>query len=214
MKKHPSSAALAFVRGITRRPANYPHKGPVTRKMYPFDDVIMVYINEALFHKMQNQNCNIFADDTIIYSFGSNAEDISSKLQRTLDTIMPWYMSNRLSINANKSAVMLIGKPSQIQDDVDIKINAIRNEQVHSMKYLGICIDNILSWDVQCDKLCANVAGKISVLRRIRPFCRTNTLKLLYVKTIQPVFLLCLFCLVSHKARQHLKVTTCPKLRC
>ena len=56
------------------------------------------------------------------------------------------------------------------------------------MKYLGIYIDNRLSWDVQCDKLCANVAGKISVLRRIRPFCRPNTLKLLYEKTIQPVF--------------------------
>ena len=89
---------------------------------------------------------------------------------------------------ANKSAVMLIGKPSQIQDDVDIKINDILIEQVQSMKYLGIYIDNKLSWDVQCDKLCANVAGKISVLRRIRPFCRTNTLKLLYEKTIQPVF--------------------------
>ena len=83
---------------------------------------------------------------------------------------------------------MLIGKPSQIQDDVDIKINDIRIEQVHSMKYFGIYIDNRLSWDVQCDKLCANVAGKISVLRRIRPFCRPNTLKLLYEKTIQPVF--------------------------
>ena len=48
-------------------------------------------------------------------------------------------------------------------------------------------INDRLSWDVQCDKLCSNVAGKISVLHRI--FCRLkNTLKLLYEKTIQPVF--------------------------
>ena len=39
--KHQSSALLAFVRGIHRRPVNSPHKGPVTRKMFPFDDVIM-----------------------------------------------------------------------------------------------------------------------------------------------------------------------------
>ena len=39
--KHQSSASLAFVRGIHRWPVNYPHKGPVTRKMFPFDDVIM-----------------------------------------------------------------------------------------------------------------------------------------------------------------------------
>ena len=39
--KHQRSASLAFVRGIPRWPVNSPHKGPVTRKMFPFDDVIM-----------------------------------------------------------------------------------------------------------------------------------------------------------------------------
>ena len=40
-KKNQSSASLAFVRGIHRRPVNSPHKWPVTRKMFPFDDVII-----------------------------------------------------------------------------------------------------------------------------------------------------------------------------
>ena len=41
--KHQSSVPLAFVRGIHRLPVNSPHKWPVTRKMFPFDDVIMIY---------------------------------------------------------------------------------------------------------------------------------------------------------------------------
>ena len=41
--KHQSSASLAFVWGIHRGPVNSPHKWPVTRKMFPFDDVIMIY---------------------------------------------------------------------------------------------------------------------------------------------------------------------------
>ena len=40
-RKHQSSASLAFVRGIHREPVNSPHKWPVTRKMFLFDDVIM-----------------------------------------------------------------------------------------------------------------------------------------------------------------------------
>ena len=40
-RKHQSSASLAFVRGIHRGPVNFPHKWPVTRKMFPFDEVIM-----------------------------------------------------------------------------------------------------------------------------------------------------------------------------
>ena len=41
-RKHQSSASLAFVRGIQRLPVNFTHKWPVTRKMFPFDDVIML----------------------------------------------------------------------------------------------------------------------------------------------------------------------------
>ena len=41
-RKHQSSESLAFVWGIHRGPVNSPHKWPVTRKMFPFDDVIMV----------------------------------------------------------------------------------------------------------------------------------------------------------------------------
>ena len=41
-RKHQSSASLAFVRGIHRWPVNSPHKRPVTRKMFPFDDVIIM----------------------------------------------------------------------------------------------------------------------------------------------------------------------------
>ena len=46
-RKHQSSALLVFVRGIHRWPVNSPHKGPVTRKMFPFDDVIMIYHKQA-----------------------------------------------------------------------------------------------------------------------------------------------------------------------
>ena len=42
-RKHQSSASLAFVRGIHRGPMNSLHKWPVTRKMFPFHDVIMAY---------------------------------------------------------------------------------------------------------------------------------------------------------------------------
>ena len=41
-RKNQGSASLAFVWGIHRWPVNSPHKGPVTRKMLPFDDVILL----------------------------------------------------------------------------------------------------------------------------------------------------------------------------
>ena len=40
-RKYQSSASLAFVWGIHRGPVNFSHKWPVTRKIFPFDDVTM-----------------------------------------------------------------------------------------------------------------------------------------------------------------------------
>ena len=45
IKKHKKSASLAFVRGIHGWLVNSPQKGPVTRKMFPFIDVIMFCMN-------------------------------------------------------------------------------------------------------------------------------------------------------------------------
>ena len=46
-RKRQSSASLAFVRGIHRWLVNSPHKGAVTRKMFPFDDIIMLEIHHC-----------------------------------------------------------------------------------------------------------------------------------------------------------------------
>ena len=49
-RKHQSSASLAFVWGIHRWQVNSPHKWPVTRKMFPFDDVIMLIKKPRVFN--------------------------------------------------------------------------------------------------------------------------------------------------------------------
>ena len=55
-RKHQSSVSLAFVLGIHRGPVNSLHKWPVTRKMFPFDDVIMIADSSDAYF----QGCFIF----------------------------------------------------------------------------------------------------------------------------------------------------------
>ena len=50
-RKHQSSASLAFVRGIHRWPVNSPHKWPVARKMFPFDDVTIWVSSMSILEK-------------------------------------------------------------------------------------------------------------------------------------------------------------------
>ena len=61
-RKHQSSVSLAFVRGIHRGPMNSPHKGPVTRKMFPFDGVIKRSFDSLALTQML---CYIFCNSAI-----------------------------------------------------------------------------------------------------------------------------------------------------
>ena len=56
-RRHQSSASLAFVWGIHRGPVNSSHKWPVTRKMFPFDDVIM--IENATYVCIKSMSCEM-----------------------------------------------------------------------------------------------------------------------------------------------------------
>ena len=75
-RKHQSSAPLAFVWGIHRWPVNSPHKGPVTRKMFPFDDVIMridILIDQGIILAEHKIVCDMKLSLVIIFA----AEDLN-----------------------------------------------------------------------------------------------------------------------------------------
>ena len=58
--KHQRSASLAFVWRIHRGPVNSPHKWPVTRKMSPFDDVIMSWFGDLALWGLIHNHFRIF----------------------------------------------------------------------------------------------------------------------------------------------------------
>ena len=53
---HQSSASLSLLREIHRSPVDSPHKGPVTRKIFPFDEVIMKSVNSSERQGSQHMN--------------------------------------------------------------------------------------------------------------------------------------------------------------
>ena len=82
-RNHQSSAALAFVRGNHRWKANSPHKGPVTWKMFPFDDVIMRFLWPFWINIYYTINTiSIVTSDYIIISCASTASLLKKYLYR------------------------------------------------------------------------------------------------------------------------------------
>ena len=65
-RKHQRPASLAFVWGIYREPVNSPHKWPVTRKLFPFDDVIMMFRVTYGKNEIKNYTVFVFVLDGLI----------------------------------------------------------------------------------------------------------------------------------------------------
>ena len=71
--KHQRSTSLAFVRGIRRWPVNSPHNWPVTRKRFPFDDVISSHgidcMINASFSTMLEKKCQLLSAEKFIRKY-------------------------------------------------------------------------------------------------------------------------------------------------
>ena len=100
-RKHQSSASLAFVRGIHRWPVNSPHKGPVMRKLFPFDDVIMMDWNVF---GSGTARCYIWFDKMIIKKIASKGKSVCRGSDKMIHDILLSFYQNLL----NKNPIMSI----------------------------------------------------------------------------------------------------------
>ena len=91
-RKHQTSASLTFVRGIHRWLVNSPHKGPVTRKMFPFDDVIMAEYCPAFLSYSRDASISLWVElhEKEFADRKSNFLIIVSKIN--VIYVIAWYM--------------------------------------------------------------------------------------------------------------------------
>ena len=131
--------------------------------------------------------CNLYADDTIAYCQGNTVQEVQEKLQLCVSKLSEWYSNNKLSVNTNKCEVMLIASRNRvISDHLDIRINGTDLLYVTCANYLGMQIDNNLSWNQYVDKLSSNIACKLNRLRRLKGVVSCDVLSKIFLTFIQP----------------------------
>ena len=88
-----------------------------------------------------------------------------------------------------KSTCMIIESKAKSKSASPLHIQMSENviNQVPYMKYLGLTIDETLSWDLHINNIVKLLSMKLSVLRRIRSFIKQDILVNIYLTTIQPI---------------------------
>jgi hypothetical protein len=109
--------------------------------------LFLLYINDI-------QNCSdvvsfvLFADDTNAFYSNSGINIAKETMQREMNEILKWLNTNKLSINTTKTKLILFRARNKKQlTEIDIKINDQSIEQVKCTKFLGVLIDETLTWN-------------------------------------------------------------------
>ena len=99
--------------------------------------------------------------------------------------------SNRLQLNVSKSALMLIGSRQKLKDhSVSISIGGRPLPRVLSTKYLGVIIDQHLTWQCHIEYILKKIRSKLYGLHRLKPL-PNSLLATLYCGYILPIFDYC-----------------------
>ena len=98
-RKHQSSTLLAFVQGIHWGMVNSPHKWPVTRKMFPFDDIIMLMFIMAIPWLVRQHLCTEIIPLIVFCGlFGGGGWGVGVMRRDTATYVISWAMDNASSL--------------------------------------------------------------------------------------------------------------------
>ena len=118
--------------------------------------LFLIYVNDINRH-VHLGSCNLYADDTLIYCTGSNIVELKTNIQKCVTGVHELYESNKLVINKYKSNVMLLTTRQMLSHMTDTDLNVCIGNyellQCNNIKYIGVDIDNVLSWDMQTDSI-------------------------------------------------------------
>ena len=130
----------------------------------------------------------MFADDTNLFFEHTDLRILFSMVNNELKKIYEWFNVNKLSLNVGKTKYSLFHKPSKT-DDLPlllskVLINDKEIERVGSIKFLGVLLDEHLSWEEHIRYTENKIAKNIGLLYRAKPFLGKHSLLTLYYSYI------------------------------
>ena len=143
-----------------------------------------IYIND-LPNSSNRFKFLMYADDTTLYGTIENFdrtnldEDISNELQN----VNNWLTANRLTLNVDKSKYMLFHKLKPLPD-IAIHINNVPINKVPNFNYLGIMIDEHMSWENHIQMISMKISKIIGITKRLRYIFPQRILLTLYKSLI------------------------------
>ena len=129
------------------------------------------------------------ADDTEIHFSFKDVGKTEYRIHEDLKSIKQWFSNNGLICNTKKKVTMVIASHRAVKTAGDVRIyyGDLLLEQKRSFKYLGVIVDESLSWSSHISYVASRVYPKLKLLNRISSFLDPTTLSKIYRATVSPI---------------------------
>ncbi len=148
--------------------------------------LFIIYTND-LPNTLRHCKCILFADDTTIYCSDKNTATLYARIKEDMNTLIDWFKANKLTLNLNKTHYLLFSKSNKKTDMLPtLKIGQDEIKNVPCVKFLGIMIDDKLTWDNHINYCKNKIASGNYALNSLKRTLPTRQLKTIYHSLIQP----------------------------
>ena len=143
--------------------------------------LFLLYIND-LHYCLKYATASHFADDTAIVYANKNIKTLESNLNYDLKAVSEWLRSNRLSLNVNKTKLLYFrsSRSKFNSDNISIKLQGTKLINTDNVKYLGLFIDDHLSWTTHTKYLSLKLSRSNGILSKLRHFVPKDILCSVY----------------------------------
>ena len=152
--------------------------------------LFLIYINDI--QKCTNLSLLSFADDTTVYASRPNLVDLYDFVNLELTKLNDWFSANKLALNVKKTKYVIFSPKTSIPPAnksiaIDGKtISRVGNNQTEkSIKFLGISIDENLTWKFHIQNIKSKLCRSLFAINRVKRIFPHDILKTIYFSLIQ-----------------------------
>ena len=155
--------------------------------------LFLIYIND-LPPSGLSSTPRLYADDTCLTLSSHDPTDLQIKLNSDLNKVQSWLQANKLSLNVKKTKYSIIAtqyKVAHLDHQPDVRINGHSVDRVRTHRYLGVEINDTLTWHSQIDQIVKKVSAGLAILKRARALVPRDTFINMYNALVVPYFDYC-----------------------
>lgn len=142
--------------------------------------LFVLYVNDMPDALDRDCTSALYADDTSIVMSHSDSLALANKCNSNLEKLLNWYSQNSLYLNIVKTNYIRFHNYQKIIDNIHITINNSEIQSRSSAKFLGLHIDECMSWSEHCHAVAKKFISLSFLFRTLRGFLTVGQLVAVY----------------------------------